>query len=338
MTPTKKAKINAVQSTAAKRVSGHETLMMTLALLDMIPKVGKISTTQIKERLESQGYERDVRSIQRQMEVLAKNFPIEKDDSSKPYGYQWKSNAKGISLPGLTLQESLLLSMAEQYLRNLMPPSITKSMESIFSQARYNLGPLANEKLEKRWLNKVRVVSPNMPLLPPEIKPAVLEAVSSALYFEHWLQVDYSNVKSERKQKRVIPLGLAQQGNRLFLICRFEGYDNERALALNRFHSATDTSLRHPGVEDFDLAQYDDDGRFGFGQGKKIEVKFRIEKISGQFLTESKLSRDQQVQDLGDKLEFTATVVDSEQLVWWLRGFGKRVEVLGPKSLVTKML
>lgn len=77
--------------------------MMTLALLDMIPKVGKISTTQIKERLDAQGYERDVRSIQRQMEVLAENFPIEKDDSSKPYGYKWKGNAKGISIPSLTL-------------------------------------------------------------------------------------------------------------------------------------------------------------------------------------------------------------------------------------------
>jgi predicted DNA-binding transcriptional regulator YafY len=337
MVQTKKTKNYALPRTTSKRINAQETLMMTLALLDMIPKVGKISTTQIRERLGAQGYERDVRSIQRQMEVLAKNFPIERDDSSKPYGYKWKSNAKGISVPGLTLQESLLLSMAEQYLRNLMPPSITKSMESIFSQARYNLGPLSSEKLEKRWLDKVRVVSPNMPLLPPEIKPHVLEAVSSALYFEHWLQVDYSNVKTERKQKRVIPLGLAQQGNRLFLICRFEGYDNERALALNRIHSAIDTTLKHPRVGDFDLAQYDKDGRFGFGYGEKIEIKFRIEKLSGQYLTESKLSLDQRVVDLGNKLEFTATVIDSEQLVWWLRGFGKRVELLGPRSLIEKL-
>lgn len=312
--------------------------MMSLSLLDMIPKVGKISTTEIKERLAALGYERDVRSIQRQMEALCEKFQIDRDDSSKPYGYKWNRDAKGISVPGLTLQESLLLSMAEKYLRNLMPPSITKSMESIFSQARYNLGPLSNEKLEKRWLNKVRVVSPSMPLLPPEIKPAVLEAVSSALYFEHWLEVDYSNAKEERKQKRVIPLGLAQQGNRLFLICRFDGYDNERALALNRMHSATDTLLKHPKVTDFDLAKYDEDGRFGIGTGEKIEIKFLIEKLTGQFLTESKLSKDQRVLDLGDKLEFTATVIDNAQLVWWLRGFGKRVEVLGPRSLIEKMV
>ncbi|MDT8990714.1 WYL domain-containing protein [Curvibacter sp. APW13] len=336
MSTTRKSK-SKIEPTSFGRSSGHETLMMTLALLDMIPKVGKISTTQIKERLDALGYERDVRSIQRQMEALAENFAIEKDDSSKPYGYKWKSDAKGISIPGLTLQESLLLTMAEKYLSYLLPPSISKSMSSVFSQARYNLGPAADAKLEKRWLDKIRVVSPNMPLLPPEIKPDVMDAVSSALYFEHWLDVDYTNVKGERKQSRVIPLGLAQQGSRLFLICRFEGYDNERALALNRFRSAKDSQLKHPRVNDFDFARYDDDGRFGFGNGEKITLKFRIEKLSGQFLTESKISKDQQVQDLGDKLEFTATVVDSLQLEWWLRGFGKRVEVLAPKELVKRV-
>jgi hypothetical protein len=38
-------------------------------------------------------------------------------------------------------------------------------------------------------------------------------------------------------------------------------------------------------------------------------LKFRIEKASGIFLTESRLSKDQVVVDLGEKLEFTATVV-----------------------------
>lgn len=319
------------------RSGGHEKLTMTLAMLDMIPKVGKISTTQICERLQALGYERDVRSIQRQMEALSSNFLIERDDSSKPYGYKWQSNATGISIPGLTLQESLLLSMAEKYLRNLLPLSITKSMESIFSQARYNMGSLADATLEKRWLKKVRVVSPDMPLLPPEIGPNVLEAVSSALYFEHWLVLDYTNNKGERKSKRVMPLGLAQQGSRLLLVARFEGYDNERSLALNRIHTAMDTQLKHPKVTDFDLARYDEDGRFGFGKGEMIKLKFRLDKLSAQFLTESRLSKDQTVKNLGDKLEFTATVVNSAQLVWWLRGFGKKVQVLAPQSLVSQV-
>lgn len=158
-------------------------------------------------------------------------------------------------------------------------------------------------------------------LLPPEIKPGVLDAVSQALYNETWLELDYTNAKGERKQHRVMPLGLAQQGARLVLVVRYEGYDIERSLALNRAQKAADFGQPFPPVKDFNLAQYDDDGRFGFGSGKSIQIKFRIEKTSGIFLTESRLCKDQTVVDLGEKLEFTATVVESSRLVWWL-GFG----------------
>lgn len=324
--------------TSTKRPNTQETLSMSLAILDMIPKIGKISAPEIHARLHTMGFERDLRSIQRQLVVLAEQFPLECDDSSKPHGYKWKSNAKGISIPSLTQHESLLLNMAENYLRNLLPQSVMRAMDGFFRQARYDMGPGApNARLERRWLRKVRVVSESMPLLPPEIKPGVLETVSQALYNETWLELDYTNAKGERNQHRVMPLGLAQQGARLVLVARYEGYDNERSLALNRAHKATDTHLPFSPVKNFDLAQYDDDGRFGFGSGKTIKLKFRIDKASGLFLTESRLSKDQVVVDLGEKLEFTASVVESARLVWWLRGFGKRMTVLEPKDLASRV-
>jgi hypothetical protein len=325
--------------TSTKRPNNHETMRMTLAMLDMIPKTGKISAPEIHERLQAMGIDRDLRSIQRQLVVLVEQFPLECDDSSKPHGYKWKTGAKGISIPSLTLHESLLLNMAESYLRNLMPQSVMRAMDGFFLQARYDLSPgTPNAKKESRWPRKVRVVSESMPLLPPEIKPGVLEAVSQALYNETWLELDYTNAKGERKQHRVMPLGLAQQGARLVLVVRYEGYDNERSLALNRAHKATDTGQPFPPVKDFDLAQYDDDGRFGFGSGKTIQLKFRIDKPSGLFLTESRLSRDQVVVDLGEQLEFTATVVESARLVWWLRGFGKKVTVLEPEGVRDRLM
>jgi len=317
------------------RPGTHETLLMTLCMLDMIPKVGKISTLEILRRLTEMGYERDLRSIQRQLEVLSKQFAIERDDSSKPYGYKWKPEAKGISIPGLTLHESLLLNMAEKYLRNLLPASLKMAMDGFFNQARHNLSHSGDDQLERRWLDKVRVVSTSVPLLPPDIPSGILETVSRALFYETWLELDFSNVKGERKTRRVMPLGLAQQGARLILVVRFEGYNNERSLALSRVHSAIDTTLPFQRVEGFDLSKYDDEGRFGFGYGNTIQLKFRIDKAVGQFLTESRLSKDQVVVDVGDQLEFSATVVESEHLIRWLRGFGRQVQVISPVNLVT---
>jgi predicted DNA-binding transcriptional regulator YafY len=123
-----------------------------------------------------------------------------------------------------------------------------------------------------------------------------------------------------------MPLGLAQQGPRLYLVCRYKGYDNERSLALHRMHSVRMSTLTFERPKDFDLKRFDDDGRFGFGEGEKIRLTFRIDKDYGLHLLETPLSRDQQAVERDDgTLEITATVVDSAMLDWWLRGFGEAV-------------
>jgi predicted DNA-binding transcriptional regulator YafY len=120
-----------------------------------------------------------------------------------------------------------------------------------------------------------------------------------------------------------MPLGLAQQGPRLYLVCRYEDFDNERSLALHRIHSAKASTLGFERPPGFDLKKYDADGRFGFGDGTQVRLSFHIEKEAGFHLTESPLSLDQQVQELPDGwLRVSATVVDSAMLDWWLRGFG----------------
>jgi predicted DNA-binding transcriptional regulator YafY len=213
-----------------------------------------------------------------------------------------------------------------------------KSMESFFDQARGNLRTHPGARREREWLGKVRVVSTSQPLLPPKIKDGVFEAVSRALYENHWLEVDYRNAQGRRHKAKVMPLGLAQQGPRLYLVCRFDRFENERSLALHRILSATPSTLPFERPAGFDLERYDDDGRFGFGEGKRIELKFRIAKMAGQHLLETPLSRDQQVVNLGDTFEITATVVESEQLKWWLRGFGSAVAVLAPPEMMSQFV
>ena len=123
-----------------------------------------------------------------------------------------------------------------------------------------------------------------------------------------------------------MPLGLAQQGPRLYLVCRYRAYDNERSLALHRILSAEMSTIVFDRPKEFDLKKYDDDGRFGFGNGKKVKLTFCIQRSAGFHLLESPLSADQKVVEHQDgKLEIAATVVDSSMLEWWLRGFGERI-------------
>ena len=309
----------------AKRSDTKETVLLALELLRRIPRTRKVSISELHDQLSEMGFDREKRTIERQMKMLSEYFDIERDDRSKPYGYKWKERAKGLALPMLTEQESLLLTLAEQHLRNLLPASLMKSMEGFFSQARTNLGPHANTKREREWLSKVRVVSTTQPLLPPKINPGVFEEVSNALYANRWLKLEYKNAAGKRSNVDVMPLGLAQQGPRLYLVCRYRDYDNERSLALHRIISAQKSTFTFERPKEFDLQKYDDDGRFGFGEGKRIRLTFRIDKGAGLHLLESPLSTDQEVTEIGEQFEISATVVDTAQLKWWLRGFGDQV-------------
>lgn len=306
---------------------------MGLELLSRIPRGRSVTATDLKKQLNDAGFERDMRTIQRQLETLSECMDIERDDTSKPYRYSWKERAKRLNLSGLSAQESLLLTLAEQQLRALLPARLISSLGGFFTQAREQLQAVPTASPESAWLKKVRVVSTSQPLLAPTIDQKVFEEVSNALYADLWLDVTYTNAAGHTAQHRVMPLGLAQQGMRLYLVCRFEGYDNERSLALHRMQSAQANTFVFQRPSDFDLEQYDNDGRFGYGNGERVLLKFRIEKATGYHLLESPLSEDQQVQEIGNEYEISATVVDTDMLDWWLRGFGDAVNSITKKEI-----
>ncbi len=314
-----------------RRPDALESLQIALELVRRIPKGRTVTASELQRQLADAGYERDMRTIQRQLETLSEYFDLDRDDTAKPYRYSWKERAKGLSLPSLSTQECLLLTLAEQQLRQLLPPRLMKSMDGFFTQARTQLHEQSAAKRELEWLKKVRIVSTSQPLLPPKVDPVVFEQVSSALYSDQWLTVEYRNAAGNKLESRIMPLGLAQQGQRMYLVCRFDGYDNERCLALHRIHSAKASSFTFERPPEFDLKKFDDDGRFGYGDGQKINLSFRIEKDAGLHLLESPLSDDQQVVEDDETYLITATVVDSDMLDWWLRGFGNAVSEISKR-------
>ena len=321
----------------ATRPDNLETTRLSLELLRRIPRHRKVTAAELRDQVAGIGLERDVRSIQRLLNDLSEQFDIERDGSGKPYGYRWKENAAPLAVPLLSPQDALLLSLAEHYLRPLLPASIARSLGEFFEQGRRNLRQGASTRLEREWMDKIAVASTTQPLLPPTIAAGVFEAVSEALYRNLWLELDYRNARGERRrQARVMPLGLAQQGPCLYLVARFEGYDDERSLALHRMSSASATNQSFERPADFSLARYDADGRFGFGEGRRVRLQMTIATAHGRHLLETPLSKDQVVREDGDVLHVTATVVDSQWLWNWIRGFGDAVSSASVKPIRAK--
>ncbi|WP_370976697.1 helix-turn-helix transcriptional regulator [Enterobacter roggenkampii] len=310
----------------AKRTNSVDTTFFSLELLRRIPRSQRITAQELHQQLTDAGIERNVRTIQRQLERLSQHFDLECDDRCRPYGWRWRVGSRGLSMAQLSPAESLLMQMAQAHLKHLLPAHLMASFSPFFSQAGHTLSHSEQAQREREWSQKVRVVAASQPLLPPVIQEGVFDAVSEALYYNRWLNIDYSNAHGTRRQVEVMPLGLAQQGSRLYLVCRFKGYDNERSLALNRITSAVCSTFHFSRPTDFNLKRYDDDGRFGFGEGRHIRIHFTLETARAQLLLESPLSSDQQVSELDDgRLRFSATVVDSPMLDGFLATFGNTI-------------
>lgn len=302
-----------------------DTALLLIEILKRIPRQRRVSAAELQSQLAAQGYERDIRTIQRHLDTLSSAFALDRDERSKPFGYRWPEGAPALSLPGLSAPEALLLQLAHEHLRLLLPPRVLQAMAPFFEQAGRTLHNTPHAERERQWPRKVRVVPSRQPLLPPKIAPEVLEQVTTALQDNCWLQLRYRNASQHEREVCVMPLGLVQQSTSLYLVCRFEGYDNERNLALHRMQQAQATRRGFTYPVDFDLARYEADGRFGFGNGQHIQLRFCIDKGAGLHLTESRLSEDQTVQEHEDHYEICATVVDTAMLDWWLLGFGEAV-------------
>lgn len=302
-----------------------DNALLILEILRRIPRRNYTTSAHLREQVAAAGYAVSLRTVQRHLDAICSRFAIECDTRGKPFGYRWMEGAEGLKLPLLTASEALLLQLAKSEVAQLLPAHALVSMAPLFATARRELEATPAPQVERRWLKKVLRIPESQPLLAPKVAPGVFEAVSDALYRECKLHIRYRNAQGRRQNATVWPLGLVQQGVRLYLVCRFEGYDNERILALPRILQAEASEESFPWPAGFDLADYCSGGDFGVSHGRKVRLRFCIDKTCGQHLLESPLAADQTACDLGDALEITATVVDTELLLRWLRGWGDKV-------------
>ena len=311
-----------------RRPKNIESTFYYLDILRRIPNGrGQFVTAKtLHQQLKELGYEKDIRTVQRTLTQLSEHFNIEKDERSREHAYRWAPNAKGIEVPSLTPQQSLVLMLAEEHLKNLLPTSIMKSMQPFFDEARYQK-QFGEDRLEYKWLNKVCSVPTSQPLLPAKISADIFEAVSTALFQNKLLHIEYQNQHGDKHQANVMPLALAQQGASIYLVVRYEGFEDNRLLALHRIKQANVSTFNFERPKDFHLQKYLEEGYLGFGSaGKMVRLTFSIEHYAGLHLTETALSKDQKIlEETADYYRIQATVPDTDMLDWWIKKFGDRI-------------
>jgi predicted DNA-binding transcriptional regulator YafY len=317
-------------------MSDRETLLRQWQMLRLIPRLPfKITANQLFDKLQAESFVTTKRTVERDLMTLSKSFPIISDERDKPYGWSWSKDGAVFDLPGISNTEALTFKLVEQHLKPILPASTLAQLQAYFLTADKKLTSLSSHSTAHTWLDKVRVIQPSQTLLPPDINEEAQRVISEGLLQDMQVRVTYQKRGKDKSDEYVVhPLGLVERGQLIYLVCTFSNYQDVRILALHRMLSAElhDEPSQRP-VE-FSLDAYITSGAFGFGGEETITLEAIFMNPAGDHLYETPLSTDQVLEPQANGLlKVTATVVNTEQLRWWLLGFGGRVEVLGPSQL-----
>lgn len=310
----------------ARQGTTAQEALLILSILKRIPRNRWITTTEIQQALTESGREVPPRRLQRILKELVEepDFEVEINTTSKPYAYRRSVPDPSLASTSLSPQVSLLVRMAQEYLKRQLPAPLVKSLDYLFEEAQETL----NESGPSRpaaWMKKVAFVPDNIPMVPPKIKPRIFDAVSEALYRESKLEIDYVNHHDEAKHAIVSPLGLVQQAYRVYLVCRFEGYDNVRHLALHRLQTARVLDFSAERPKDFVLERYIGSIHFNYSNGRKIRLVLEFESpVMAKNLEETPLNRKQTLTRLPDGFWRVEAEIDDTKLVdGWIASWGK---------------
>ena len=313
-----------------------ETLLrhwQTLRLVRRYPQ--KITAAELCCGLDAEGFTVGKRTVERDLQSLSRIFPLVVDERSKPFGWSWDKDARAFDLPGISLSESLTLLMAREHLRSVMPSSTVSQMAPYFQLAEQKLTALDGRVGVAGWLDKVRIIPATQPLIAPRIDEQVLATIQQGLLENRQCQVAYRKREVGAADDYPIhPLGLIQRGLVLYLVCTIKTYADIRLLAVHRIQAATVLDSPVIAPAGFELDTYLASGAMGWSTTKPIKLVVAFTPQIGLHLQETPLSQDQVIESLADgRLQVTATVLETQQLLWWLLAFGDGVEVMAPVEL-----
>lgn len=326
---------------------GAATTARQWQVLSQLQRNRWVGTTHIYEQLMMAGFDISLRTVQRDLNALAKRFPIEKNNAN-PQGWRWRDDAPLQSLPHMNLSQAVAFNMVEANLTQLLPPVILDELFPWFDLARRQL---KNSKVTHSWIDRVRIEPATQPLIAPHIDLDSKDNIYHALFYQLQIKACYTRSnKSQASEYILNPIAIIQRGIIIYLLATRTD-DAEaiiRTFALHRFASVEILESAAQTPDDFQLDSYLDAGGMGFSHplfrelpnhGKNTPIELQFTKQAGKSLTESKLSDDQVVTlNTDETLSVQATVNLTSQLVWWLRGFGSGLLDAKPELLYQAVL
>lgn len=300
-------------------------------LLALIPRAPeKRTTSEICERLSRSGKAITARSVQRRLINLSDRYPVVSDERSKPYGWSIEKDAAP-TIGAISLQEAIALKMGERHLKDALPLEVVDDLRPYFELAD---NKLKASKLYQAWMKKIRLVPPAQALVKPRIGRRVLSACYDAVLKSRRLHLVYEREAGRVREYEVNPQGVILRGPVTYLVVTFDFADDPSLLAMHRIKNARMLETESAGIDSFDIDAFIQKGGTGFLPEGEETLKVHFLDGAGNHLFETPFSENQVLKEIAPG-EHTLTVKTqiTQQLKWWLLGFGERVKVVAPSSL-----
>lgn len=315
--------------------ASNKTLSRQWELLDILPtRQPGISVTDLYQKLLDLGFTMTRRTVERDLEALSNAFPLICDMADGVQHWRWMDSKKNV-LPGMTVAEAMMLEIVQGTLKTMLPAALFESLDRRFSQAKLKMQTLGDSNNNSVLADKIAVVSPSLPLTPPEVNVSFYEAVQQALTTGKQLSAVYTPMHDQQQKTYTLnPLGLVQRGHVSYLVASVADYTDVLLFALHRFTELTLSTNKAKSPPKFVLADYVTQGAMQFGSGKAITFIARVAPYLSRILTEAPIATDMTLTLQADGwYQLTATVFDGWQLQWWILSHSRAIEVLAPADL-----
>mgnify|MGYP000282998805 CR=1 FL=1 len=224
-------------------LSDHVSLLFEL--YNRIPRLGRITAVELKQQLTDIGVVRDIRTIQRNLDIMVQHLNVYKDTSDRPYGYH------RTTLPIKTFgsRESMLLHLAEGWLTRSFPLEYKAIINSIFTE-------IHQVKTQSTSIQTSELQPYSDVQVQPLIKNystkfnAVFEQLTRGI-----IQQQIVSIVIDENELRIEPLSLWIHDNALYVVFRCP--DNEYLhIEVEKIKDASLSTFNFKYPEDFNLSKY----------------------------------------------------------------------------------
>lgn len=311
-----------------------DTIFRQWLMLRAVPRYPtRRPTPEIVQMLQKDGYKVTTRTVQRDLEKLSAIFGLSSATEGRTNYWFFPKEHRLFDLPGMDTGAALALLLAEQQAATLLPPTTFERIRPHLTRAREVVKEAVPARLS-RWNERFKVINRGPVLKPLTLKFEVQEAAYEAVLTGKQLRVQYRGRSDNAEREQLLhPYVAVLREGVVYLVASAWDYMDLRHYALHRVATAevVDEPIKSLPIADVD-AYVDQTFRYPVGD-MSLCLKLRFEGAVGQHLVERPLAPNQTVTADESGLTISADVADSEELRWWILGFGPLVEVLEPQRL-----